>query len=212
MQRLSAGVVSGLEETTEVTGLVADLEQAGRRIEKVVDAIALLAIQTTMLAVSGSVEAARAGEGGRGFSIVSRDIRNLAKDASDRAEAIKDVIRAIQVQIIASRRDLELITASAAGEIARNRLIDDRLATVETDMAAIRDRSGEIAQGAAVILSTVSEVLAGTGQISAAAEEAASAATQAAAAARQQAQSAEDLAIAIEEIASLADALKAGTA
>ena len=37
--------------------------------------IALVAVQTTMLAVSGSVEAARAGELGEGFALVSTDIR-----------------------------------------------------------------------------------------------------------------------------------------
>ena len=33
-------------------------ETVGRRIEKIIDAIALMAVQTSMLAVSGSVEAA----------------------------------------------------------------------------------------------------------------------------------------------------------
>ena len=40
-----------------------------------------MAVQTTMLAVSGSVEAARAGDAGRGFAGVSRAIRNLAENA-----------------------------------------------------------------------------------------------------------------------------------
>ena len=34
-----------------------------------------------MLAISGSIEAARAGDFGKGFAVVSADIRNLAKDS-----------------------------------------------------------------------------------------------------------------------------------
>ena len=138
----------------------------------------------------------------------------LTRFAAERVPAWQAYRARLRARLDAERRKLRLdeLSPKILSSFVRNRLIDDRLATVEADMSAIRDRSGEIAEGGAAILATVSEVLSGTGQIATAAEEAASAATQAAAAARQQAQSAEELAIAIEEIASLADALKAGTA
>ena len=66
------------------------LETIGRKIEKIVDAVALMAVQTTMLAVSGSVEAARAGDAGRGFAIVSSDIRSLGREASQNVERGED--------------------------------------------------------------------------------------------------------------------------
>ena len=66
--RLAAGVGEALKETLAVIGLMSGLDESGRRIEKIVDGIALVAVQTNMLAVSGSVEAARAGEAGRGFA------------------------------------------------------------------------------------------------------------------------------------------------
>ena len=56
---------------------------------------ALVAVQTTMLAVSGSVEAARAGDAGRGFALVSGDIRGLARETSDNVDRIKDTVRGI---------------------------------------------------------------------------------------------------------------------
>ena len=49
-----------------------------------------------MLAVNGSVEAARAGEFGKGFAVVSTDIRNLARDCAENADRIKDTVKAIQ--------------------------------------------------------------------------------------------------------------------
>ena len=60
-----------------------------------------------MLAVSGAVEAARAGDAGRGFAVVSSDISNLAREAEESAERIKNMVRAIMDQIATVRRDLE---------------------------------------------------------------------------------------------------------
>ena len=184
------------------------MDESGRRIEKIVDGIALVAVQTNMLAVSGSIEAARAGEAGRGFAIVSGDIRNLARDASENAERIKDVVRQIRDRITVIRRDLEQSAAISETEVAKNTLIAERLGAVEADVAAIRQGSAAILSGSQAILTSVREVRLGTQQVATVAEEAGSAAAQAATAAREQARGAEDLAAAIEEIASLADELQ----
>jgi methyl-accepting chemotaxis protein len=73
-----------------------------------------------MLAVSGSVEAARAGDFGKGFAVVSKDIRSLARDSGENAGRIKDTVRAIQDQIAAVRRDLEQIISAAEVENQKN--------------------------------------------------------------------------------------------
>jgi methyl-accepting chemotaxis protein len=75
VERMIQGVGETLEKTRSILETIVSLEGVGRKIEKNVDAIALVTIQTTMLAVSGAVEAARAGESGRGFALVSNDIR-----------------------------------------------------------------------------------------------------------------------------------------
>lgn len=206
--RLAAGVEEGLKETRAVIGLMGALDESSRRIEKIVDGIALVAVQTNMLAVSGSIEAARTGEAGRGFAIVSGDIRNLARDASENADRIKDVVRQIRDQIVIVRRDLEQSAALSEAEVIKNKLTAERLGAVEADVSAIRQGSAAILSGSGTILTAVREVRLGTQQVAAVAEQAGSAAAQAATAARQQARGAEDLAAAIEEIASLADELQ----
>ncbi len=172
----------------------------------------MVAVQTNMLAVSGSIEAARAGDLGRGFAVVSADIRNLARDSADNADRVKDTIRVIQDQIFAVRRDLEQIVAVTQAELGRNQILVDRLASVTVDMASVRVGAEDILQGSQAVLTSVSEVLAGTLQIAAAAEETSGAASQASTAAREQARGSEDLAAAIEEIASLADELQSSEA
>jgi methyl-accepting chemotaxis protein len=165
----------------------------------------MVSIQTNMLAVSGSVEAARAGDFGKGFAVVSKDIRSLARDSGENAGRIKDTVRAIQDQIAAVRRDLEQIISAAEVENQKYGAVLSSLGVVDADMNEIAVGNQQILAGAEAILLSMKEAVRGAQQVAAVAEEAGSAASQAAAAARQQARGAEDLAAAIEEIASLAE-------
>jgi methyl-accepting chemotaxis protein len=206
--RLVDGVDAALGNTRTSLATIVRSETVGRRIEKIVDAIALMAVQTSMLAVCGSVEAARAGDAGRGFAVVSNDIRSLARDASQNVERAKDTVLGILDQIATLKRDLEVVAANAETEIQANRAVFAALDKVNVDMTALSGASQAILEGAEIILASVAEASGGARQIAAAAEQASNASRQAAAASTVQAQGADDLAAAIEEIASLADALK----
>ena len=144
----------------------------GRRIEKIVDAIALMAVQTSMLAVSGSVEAARAGDAGRGFAVVSNDIRSLAREASQNVERAKDTVLGILDQIATLKRDLEQVAANAETEIQGNRAVFAALDKVDVDMTALSVANQAILEGAEIILASVAEASGGARQIAAAAEQA----------------------------------------
>lgn len=205
---LAEGVAEAGAEIRDLLGLVEALETAARAIERIVEGMGLVAVQTTMLAVSGSVEAARAGEQGRGFSVVSTDIRNLARASGDNAARARETVGLMQAQIALVRNDLEQIADVASGEALKNRKLADRLAAVENVAEGLKAGSEEVLESARSALGMVEQVVQGAAQIAAVAEEASSAAVQAGAAARQQSRGAEDLAAAIEEIASLADELR----
>ena len=209
--RLVDGVDAALADTRTSMATIVRSETVGRRIEKIVDAIALMAVQTSMLAVSGSVEAARAADAGRGFAVVSNDIRSLAREASQNVERAKDTVLGILDQIATLKRDLEQIAANAETEIQGNRAVFAALDKVDVDMTALSGANQAILEGAEIILASVAEASEGARQLPAVApprRRAMAASRQAAAASTEQAQGADDLAAAIEEIASLADALK----
>jgi methyl-accepting chemotaxis protein len=205
---LSSGVARSLDTTRRSLGLIVGLEGISRSVDKIVDGIAMVSIQTNMLAVSGSVEAARAGEFGKGFAVVSKDIRSLARDSGENASRIKDTVRAIQDQIAAVRRELEQIIAAAETDNQRNATVLGSLGTIEREMAEIAVGSEQIRAAADSILVSLIEAARGAQQVAAMAEQAGSATAEAAAAAKQQARGAEDLAAAIEEIASLAEDIR----
>ena len=208
LERLVRSVGTTLAQTRDGVETIRRLEGVGRRIEKIVDGITLVAVQTSMLAVSGSVEAARAGASGRGFAVVSSDIRGLAREASESLERVKDTVRGILDQIASVRREMEQTIASAEIEAQNTAAVFTALERIEGDIATLGASNRVILQGSQASLAAATETGVGARQIAAAAEEAGAASRQAAAAASEQAQGAEDLAAAIEEIASLADELK----
>ena len=208
VDELITGVGAALEQTRSSLTTITQLEAVGRKIEKIVESIALVTIQTSMLAVSGAVEAARAGDAGRGFALVSNDIRGLAREASESVERVKDSVRSILDQIAVLRRDLEQIIGAAEAEVQNNRAVVQVLENVKSDMASLGAANRSILQGADAILGAAGEMSSAAKQVAAAAEEANSASRQAATASAEQAKGADDLAAAIEEIASLSDELK----
>src|ERR1039457_4104596 len=66
---LIVNVGKGADASSESAKNILELEERTRRIDKIVDAIVMVTVQTKRLAVNGNVEAARAGEYGRGFSV-----------------------------------------------------------------------------------------------------------------------------------------------
>ncbi|GGM00057.1 chemotaxis protein [Pseudomonas asuensis] len=202
------GVTSSIEATRGSLSQIKDLELISRRIDKIVDAITTVSIQTNMLAVNGSIEAARAGEFGKGFVVVATDIRNLAHDSAENADRIKDLVKAVQDQIGVVGRDLEEIISAALAEAQKATVITRNLDSMAGDIASVEVGSSDILKSAEEISSSITQVKSGIDQISAAAQEAENAAQEAAAAAKQQSQGAEELSAAIEEIASLADELQ----
>jgi len=205
---LIEGITAAANSSRESLKQIKELELVSRRIDKIVDAITTVSIQTNMLAVNGSIEAARAGEFGKGFVVVATDIRNLAHESAENADRIKDLVKSVQDQIGVVGRDLDEIMGTASTEAVKAKSITSSLVSIETDIGAVDSGAREIVAAANEIVTAVTQVKAGVDQISSAAQEAEKAATEAATAARQQSQGAEELSAAVEEIASLADELQ----
>ncbi|WP_425349337.1 methyl-accepting chemotaxis protein [Consotaella salsifontis] len=184
------------------------LSEVSRKIDKIVDSITMVSVQTNMLAVNGSVEAARAGEFGKGFMVVSTDIRNLAQDSSENAERIKDLVRAIQDQIGTVTHDLQDISTQTMQEVEKNKRITTNLAQVKSDITVVVNGNRQVLSGSDEMEGLIESIQKGVEQVLVAARQAASATQEAASAANQQSQGAEELARAVEEIAAMADELQ----
>jgi len=80
----------------EARAIVDRLRDSSAAIGNVVNLIAQIARQTTLLALNSTIEAARAGEAGRGFAVVATEVKALAVQTQHATEEITRKIEALQ--------------------------------------------------------------------------------------------------------------------
>ncbi len=80
----------------EASANVDRLRESSAAIGNVVNLIAQIARQTTLLALNSTIEAARAGEAGRGFAVVATEVKALAVQTQNATEEITKKLEALQ--------------------------------------------------------------------------------------------------------------------
>src|SRR4051794_27855595 len=127
---------------TEARANVDRLRESSAAIGNVVNLIAQIARQTTLLALNSTIEAARAGAAGKGFAVVAVEVKALAVQTQNATEEITRKIEALQ-------RD-------AAGSVDAVHRISQAIEAIrpvfETVNGAVAEQSettGEMSQNAA---------------------------------------------------------------
>ncbi|ABD08962.1 methyl-accepting chemotaxis sensory transducer [Rhodopseudomonas palustris HaA2] len=98
----------------EATANVERLRESSGAIGNVVNLIAQIARQTTLLALNSTIEAARAGAAGRGFAVVATEVKALAVQTQEATEEIKRKIDALQRDASSSADAVHRITSAIA--------------------------------------------------------------------------------------------------
>lgn len=96
MEKLSDKSLRTSQITENVVENIFVLNHETSMIETIVSLIDEIAEQTNLLSLNASIEAARAGDAGKGFSVVSEEIKKLALRSKDLAGDIKQIVLNVQ--------------------------------------------------------------------------------------------------------------------
>jgi hypothetical protein len=100
---------------TAIAESVKSLFEKSGEIDKIVELITRVALQTNLLAMNASIEAARAGEHGRTFSVVADEVKKLSTQTSNSASNIKTLVDSIQSEITVAKNSIDEINKSLGG-------------------------------------------------------------------------------------------------
>ncbi len=153
MTAINAEVLNSISEGKGASDELAVIVKETKNVDKTVGNISNSIIQLNMLAISGSIEAARAGEFGKGFAVVSADIRSLAKDSESNTEKINDTIEGMNAEISMVQEDWGDLLDGQGGEKSRldslvtemDKIIDMLIELLDryTGLKAINDQNLE---------------------------------------------------------------------
>ena len=134
------------------------LKESSAAIGNVVNLIAQIARQTTLLALNSTIEAARAGTAGRGFAVVASEVKALAVQTQDATEEIKkkidalqrdaagsvDAVHRISQAIEAIRPVFENVNGAVTEQNQTTSEMSENVATTSHFIASVGDSAAEI--------------------------------------------------------------------
>jgi methyl-accepting chemotaxis protein len=190
IQRLTAGAderVRGLQTAAEngkrrleeVGVTLKRVASSSDNLEQAASLISGIASQTNLLAMNAAIEAAHAGESGKGFAVVSDEIRKLAEGSAKQAKSIsvdlhsvKGLISEVEQKSGETNVAFEAIVA-AVGEVSQlmsqlaysieeqnagSNEITGALAEIREVTVSVKEGSKEMTSGNAHVLEVLSEL------------------------------------------------------
>ncbi|MCA6124362.1 methyl-accepting chemotaxis protein [Bradyrhizobium sp. WSM 1704] len=149
----------------EATANVDRLRESSAAIGNVVNLIAQIARQTTLLALNSTIEAARAGAAGKGFAVVATEVKALAVQTQSATEEITRKIEALQKDATGSADAVHRISQAIEA-------IRPVFENVNGAVAEQNQITGEIGHNAASASSFIVSVGTSAGEIDSATREA----------------------------------------
>lgn len=137
------------------------------QIYQITDVINNMAKQTNLLSLNASIEAAKAGESGKGFAVISSEIRKLAEHSMDASKTIKQLLDSItnETNTVVETVGLESDKLNSQAVVIQHSIRSIR--EIIHSVSDIVPRIDKVNKLATVLNNNKNEILAGVQQLSA---------------------------------------------
>lgn len=154
----------GDERVKETNIIIQEISQSTDQMKDLTDLINGIASQTNLLSMNAAIEAAHAGDAGKGFGVVSEEIRKLSEGT---AEAVKGISSYLQSVIKRIEEALSASEKSGKAFARVNKGVADSAETFRTISTMI----SEVSSGSKDMLNAVSQINEVTKDVHSGAEE-----------------------------------------
>ncbi|MFC2255173.1 methyl-accepting chemotaxis protein [Labrys portucalensis] len=132
---------------SSITAKLAVLNEKASDINQVVTAITKVADQTNLLSLNAAIEAEKAGEYGRGFAVVSSEIRRLADQTAVATYDIEQMVKEIQSAVSASVMGMDKFSEEVRRGLQDVHEIGAKLSEIITQVQALTPRYESVSEG-----------------------------------------------------------------
>jgi methyl-accepting chemotaxis protein len=140
------GGIKSIEQSVEATSQIVDeLRRHSDRIDAVVELINDIASQVNVLSLNAAIEATRAGEYGKGFMVVSNEIRKLARNTADATGEVTKLVGTVQTGIRSVGKSMQEGLEKVQNSAKLTDVAKDALGSIRDMVETNKNRMGKIA-------------------------------------------------------------------
>lgn len=134
MTEVAQEIESSANSVKQLANIMDTLNHQSEQISEIVNVIKGIADQTNLLALNAAIESARAGEHGRGFSIVSDEVRKLAESTAGATIKIAEMINGVRNQTAAAYDEMSKTLVAVDKGVVITQTASDKISSIQYDM------------------------------------------------------------------------------
>ena len=128
-----------------------EIKSSSNKVSLILEILDDLSFQTNILALNAAVEASRAGTQGKGFSVITNEIRNLSRKSTEASKEISSLIKESHLKIIGGEALIEAVIIDLEG-------ILEQIKNTNDDAQEIASGADEHKKGIDLISIAISEL------------------------------------------------------